>query len=128
LSDLLIDSFYIGKHLFVNQDLILSDEENSGYLEMILTDKLSFYRLQKKVFNAQYNKENPHGWFSNQKAIFYLLLDGKHHKITKKKNFLACFPDDKVQIKKYLKDHSLKWKKMTKIQFAQLLKFCNDQI
>lgn len=128
LSDLLVDSFRIEEHLFINRKLILSDDENGTYLEKIFTDKLSFYQLQKTVFNASFNNENPHGWFSNQKDVFYLLLNEGVHKITKPKQFLSCFPNHKTQIKKYMKTNKLKWKKMTKRQFSQLLKFCNDQI
>ena len=128
LSNLLIDSFRIGQHVFVNWSLILPEINQSGYLEEIFIDKLSFYRLQKKVFNVAHNKERPHGWFSLQKDVFYLLLDSRTFKITNKNQFLACFPNHHKQIKKYLKDHALRWRKMSKNQFSQFLKFCNDQL
>ncbi len=128
LSDLLIDSFYIEIDLFVNRILVLPEKENGGYLEKVFVDKLPFYRLQKKVFNSTYSKDTPYGKFTNQKPVFYLLKDGKQYKIIKKKEFLACFPEHKVPIKKYLKTHSINWKKITKTQLYQLLKFCNDQI
>ncbi len=128
LSDLLLDSFQIEEHLFVNQKLVLTEVGRSVYLERIFVGKLSFYRVQRKGFIATHNKDNPNGRFSNQKTIFYLLLDGKSYKISNKKKFLACFPTKKTQIKKYMKTHSLNWKKMTKTQFAELLKFCNDQL
>lgn len=128
LSDLLIDSFLLEDHLFVNRNLLLPGKENNGYLEKIFIDQLSFYRLQRKLFTAIYNKSTPHGQFQNKKDIYYLLLGGKYYKVTKRKEFLACFPNEKKQIKKYIKDHSLHWKKMTKVQLYHLLKFCNDQI
>lgn len=127
LSDLLIDSFYIEEHLFVNRGLILPEKENSGYLEKIFEEKLSFFRLQKKVFVSR-SDSKAYGRFSTLKDVFYLLSGDKHHKITKKKDFLDCFPEHKSQLKKYMKNHSLKWKKMTNIQFTKLLKFCHDQI
>ena len=127
LSELLVDSFQIEEHLFVNRGLILPEKENIGYLEKIFVEKLSFFRLQKKVFGSLSNNK-PYGAFSNQKDVFYLFLGDKHYKVTQKKEFIACFPDGKVQIKKYMKNHSLKWKKMTNNQFAELLKFCDDQI
>lgn len=126
LSELLIDSFLIEERLFVNRELILSDKEN-GYLEKIFEEELSFYRLQKKVFNSPTNSM-PNGQFSNLKDVFYLLGEDKEYKITQKNEFLDCFPEHKSQIKKYMKNNSLKWKKMSANQFANLLKFCNDQI
>jgi len=129
LSTSLVDSFYIRRDLFVNQSLVFPERaQNDGYLEEIFSEKIFFYRFQRKVFDAIYNNDIPNGRFTNQKDIFYLLLDGKSYKITKKKELLACFPNRKGAIKKYMKDQSLRWKKMSKIQFSQLLKFCNDQI
>lgn len=127
LSDLLIDSFYIESNLFVSWDLILSEMKNKGYLEVIFTDQLSFYRLQKKVFESRTNNL-PNGRFSKLKDVFYLLLNDKSYKITQKKELLAHFPNSKIQIKAYMKQNDLKWKKMTKTQLADLLKFCYDQI
>jgi len=127
LSALLVDSFYIEKHLFVNQALILPEKENGGYLEKIFDEELSFFRLQKKVLVAPTNSK-PYGQFTNLKDVFYLFDDDEYHRITQKKEFLARFSDHKSQIKKYMKNHSLKWKKMTNSQFTHLLKFCHDQI
>ncbi len=127
LSDLLIDSFHIEEHLFVNQSLILPEKEDRGYLEKIFEEKLSFFRLQKKVFTSLTNRR-PFGGFSSLKDVFYLIEDDKHYRITKRKDFLACFPDHKSQIKKYMKNHSLKWRKITGIQLYELLKFCHGQI
>lgn len=128
LSKLLVDSFQIDGHLFINQNLILEEKDKSNYLEQIFKDKLAFYRVQKKVFNPVYNANTPYGQYSTQRSDFYLLIDDKQHKISKKKEFLACFPAHKNQIKKYMKDNVPNWKKMTKIQLHNLLKFCNDQI
>jgi len=128
LSHLLVDSFRLSNQLFVNQHIILDKKGNSSYLEQIFTDKLSFYRIQKKVFNANYNSITPYGKYSDLKSVFYLLLNGEQHKITRKKEFFACFPMRKHQINKYMKDNSFIWKEMTSAQFSNLLKFCNDKI
>lgn len=127
LSDLLVDSFYIEEYSFVNQRLILPAEENSGYLEKLFEEDLSFFRRQKKVFVTPTNSK-PYGRFSNLKDVFYLIDEEQPHRITQKNEFLACFPDHKSQINNFMKIHSLKWKKMTNIQFTKLLKFCHDQI
>jgi len=127
LSDLLVDSFQIEEHLFVNRDLILPEKEISSYLEKIYAEKRSFYRIQKKVLNPISNNK-PYGQFIHLKDVFFLLSEKQYHKVTNKKEFWTCFPDHKTTIKKYLKDQSLKWKKMTKNQFSQLLKFCDDQV
>jgi hypothetical protein len=126
LSDLLVDSFLIEEHLFVQRDQILSDKENSGYLEKLFEDQLSFFRFQTKVFGSVSNS-TPYGRFSDLKDVFYLLDGDQLHKITNKKDFLNCFPARKSQIKKYMNNQSLKWKKMTNNQFAQLLQFCHEQ-
>lgn len=126
LSDLLVDSFQIEERVFVNRGLILARNEDGGYLEKIFSEDLSFFRFQKKLFGAL--SSTPYGRYSQQKDVYYLILDGKVYEITQQKEFLDCFPDHKVQIKKYMKDHSLKWKKITDTQFTQLLRFCYDQI
>ena len=126
LSDLLVDSFQIEERVFVNKDLVLAENEEGAYLEKIFSEKLSFFRFQKKLFGSL--SSTPYGRFSQQKDVFYLILDSKAHKITQQKDFLDCFPDHKAPIKKYMKDHSLKWKKITDTQFTHLLRFCYDQI
>jgi hypothetical protein len=126
LSDMLVDSFRIAAQIFVRQNEVLTEKEGSGYLEKIAEHPLSFFRLQRKVFGPI--SGSAYGQFSSQKEVFYLLLGDKQHKITRKKDFLACFPGRKAQIKKYMKTHSLKWKKMTNPQFTHLLKFCYGQI
>ena len=126
LSDVLVDSFQIEGQVFVNRNLVLAENESGGYLEKIFAEKLSFFRFQKKLFGSL--SSTPYGRFSQQKDVFYLILEGTTHKITQQKDFLDCFPDHKAQIKKHMKDHSLKWKKITDTQFTQLLRFCYDQI
>ena len=123
---MLVDSFQIEEHVFINQRLVLTEYENQGYLEKIFDEEFSFFRLQKKVFVGPSNSR-PHGEFNNLKEVFYLLSDASYQKITQKKEFLDCFPDNRSQIKKYMKNHSLKWKRMTNNQLAELLKFCHDQ-
>jgi hypothetical protein len=127
LSDLLVDSFRVEEYLFVNRKLIFPEEESPGYLENIYDDQLSFFRSQKKVFGAL-TSSSPYGRFSSPRDVFYLLMDGKDHVITKNSEFIACFPDHKAEIKKYMKSHSMKWNKMTNAQFTELLNYCHDQI
>ncbi len=129
LSNLLVDSFRLERHLFVNQSLILPEKEKGGgYLELIFADRISLYRLQRKAFTASNNNGQSSGRFSSLKDAFYLFLEDKHFKITKKRELLACFPKHREAINQYLKDHSLHWKKITKPQLSQLLRFCNDQL
>ena len=128
LSDQLVDSFYIAEDLFVNRKLILAEQKQGGFLETIFRDRLAFYRMQNKMFNGSYSREAPNGQFIEQKPIYYLIKDGQQYQFTKKKEFLACFPEHKGLIKKYMKEQSLNWKKITKTQLYQLLRFCNGQI
>ncbi len=127
LSDLLVDSFQIGENLFVNRDFILPEAELSDYLEKYFEDELAFYRLQRMVFGPLSNTR-PYGEYSSLRDVYYLILKGQKYKITGKKEFLDYFPRHKAKIKKYMKTHSMRWKKMNKIQFVQLLKYCNDRI
>lgn len=123
-SELLVDSFQIAGHLFVNQSLILPEEKDKGYLEKIFESQLSFFRLRRKVLSAPSNSQ-PYGKFSSLKDVFYLLIDGQVHKVTKRRDFLACFPEHKPQVKKYMKKHFPRWKKIKNPQFVELLKFCH---
>lgn len=128
LSELLVDSFRIEEHRFVNRGLVLSGEEAGGYLEILFAeDELAFSRFQKKVLSPISNSK-PYGEFRDMKDVFYLSIDGQLHEITKRRDFLACFPAHKQQIKKYMKQHTRRWKKITDAQFAQLLKFCHAQL
>lgn len=127
VSELLVDSFRIGAHSFVNQSLILPGEEDGGYLEKIFEEQLSLFRFSKKVLSAP-SGSNPNGQFRGLKEVFYLLKGGQLHRITKRSDFWACFPEHKSRIKKYMKKNTPRWKKITDPQFVGLLKFCHDQI
>lgn len=128
LSDLLVDSFLLDERLFVDQDLVVADAESvKGYLEQIYSAQLSFFRFQKKIAVTPSNSK-PYGGYSKVRDVYYLIMDSEQHKITQMKDFLACFPDHKSQIRKYMKEHSLRWNKMNNTQFTNLLKFCHDQI
>ena len=126
LSDLLVDSFQISGHLFVNNKLALSTDNEIGYVEKIHENEAAFYRFQKKVLAAPSNGK-PYGQFSRIKDVFYLITPDEQFKISQKNDFLNCFPDHKTAIKKHLKDQSLRWKTMSNAQFTQLLEFCYAQ-
>lgn len=127
VSPLLADSFRIGARRFVSQRLILPGQEESGYLEKIYEAELAFYRYQKKVLSAPSNSK-PFGQYRGLKDVFYLSVDGQIHKVAKRRDFLACFPNHQSRIKKYMKQHTRRWKKITTPQFIQLLKFCHAQL
>ncbi len=127
VSPLLLDSFRIGKHRFINYRLIAPGQDEVRYLEKIFEGELAFYRYQKKVLTAP-SSSTPYGKYSGLRDVYYLLRGGQAYRVTKRRDFLACFPEHKSQVKKYMKKHLPRWKKMTGPQFVELLKFCYDQI
>jgi len=127
VSPLLLDSFRIGAHRFVNQRLVLPGTETPGYLEKIFEAELAFYRYQQKVLTAP-SSSKPDGKYTSLKDDFYLLREGQVHHIARRKDFLSAFPDHKSQVRKYMKQQLPGWKKITDAQFVQLLKFCHAKL
>lgn len=128
LNNAFIDSLMInGTRMFINfhqqQEPFLS-----GYYEKIYDGQFSFYIKYSKFFVNEYNTANPFGKYTDQKRKMFLVQEGSAIELNSKKSFLNYFSNDKKEIKRYFKQHKIRYKKINNIQLYNLLAYCEQFI
>lgn len=116
-------SFSIGDHHFINagkQDMHPSLE---GYMEVIFSGKLIYIAEHSKMFVANYSENNAFGSISGQNTDYYLLAQGRLHKIYSKRSLYKVFPDEKRQIRQYLRKENIKFRKAGRPELKRLMNY-----
>lgn len=125
LNDDFVTSFIIGEHYFINSaQLLLAG--NSGYFELVFEGKHTLLIKHHKTFISEFNQNAPLGRFSDLNSVKYIYCDGLLNKIPSTKSLLTYFKPFRKEIKKYMKQEKIKYKKATNFELYQLLKYCNE--
>lgn len=124
----LVDSFRINRHLFVNERHITAPEVAKRFFKKIYAGNLGFYRKEIKLFQPVFSRIHPNGKYSDTEISYLLVKDSQLHDIHSKRDFLKCYPGQEREIKQYMKQQSIKFKKASDDQFYNLLKFCDEII
>lgn len=97
---------------------ISGDLKNGYYLQLIkeeditlLAKTLCIHRSSKRIFE--------------KRTYYYLLYNGKHYSVSKKKDFVRVFPQFKKEINKYTKELKLKFNKNSSVaSLKELAAYC----
>ncbi len=126
LSNILIDSFLLNSHLFVNTQR-LSFESNYTYLMEVNKGNYHMFIGYKKDFINRYSESNPYGSYSSIKHDLFVETDNELHKITSKKTFLNISPSIRKSISSYLRQNKIKIpRKATPEQLKLLMDYYNQ--
>lgn len=123
-----VDSFYLENRLFVN---LLNLKESTipyRYFEKIYSGKHLLLRKYKKRFEDSYDIKNPHGKFSPQKKILFILNNGALTRVNTKSEFLSFYNTEKKKVRKYMRQNKLRIKKASNPELIKLMTFCNEFI
>ncbi len=125
LNDDFVTSFIIGEHYFINSSqLLLAD--NSGYFELVFEGEHTLLIKHHKSFISEFSQNAPLGRFSDLNSIKYIYCDGMLYKIPNIKSFLMYFKPFRKEIKKYMKQEKIKYKKANNFELHHFLKYCNE--
>lgn len=122
----LVDSFRMGSHLFINTANITDEKSGSFFLKQLYDGSPGFYQKNLKLFYPNYTQVNPFGKFGDAEVSYFLVREGKVHEVKNKKAFLEYFGSQKREVRKFMKQNGIRFKKASDAQFYNLLKYCDE--
>jgi hypothetical protein len=121
-----IKSFSLHGRFFVNIDDLIKNDKAKGFYELIYQGDFLFVREYKKVFVSTFSDKYPYGKYSDTKTTNFLFLEGEKFKISKRKDLYNLFPQHKVLIKKFMKEHKIKLRKSNNNKLNILMQYCDE--
>jgi len=121
-----VDAFYLGKHHFVNGAKNFPDSKFPGFVEKVYSGNFDIVIRYQKSFISNYTANTPNGFYSGTKSEIYIFKEGKLNKLPTKKALLEYFPDQKKEIKKFIRKNNIKYKQANTIQLNKLFTYCDD--
>ena len=126
LNNNFIDSFDTGDHHFINLNAMPFNDELSGFAELIYQGQLIFLVKHTKEFITRYSQSNPYGAYSKLYSIYYIYENDELTRLSTRRTFLNYFEPFRKEIKKYMRQHSITYKKATNAQLYELIKYCDE--
>jgi len=126
LNNNFIESFDIKDHHFINLNTMSFNAELSGFAELIYQDQLIFLVKHTKEFLPQFSQSNPYGAYSKLSSNYYIYKNDKLTRLNSKKAFLNYFEPFRKDIKKYMRQNNIKYKKASSTQLYNLIKYCDE--
>lgn len=127
LNNNFIDSFESDGRQFINVKTKPFGDELSGYVELIYDSQIIFLVKHSKEFLNRYSQSNPYGAYSKLYSVYYIYGNEILTRVSTKGSFLNYFASFKKEIKKFLRQHNIKYKKATNNQLYQLIKYCDEK-
>ena len=125
LHPVMIDSFRLGNHLFINPSNFLTGFVPSGFYEKISDGKVLYLKKHSKHYLQIYDASN-RGKYSSRITNNYLLdRNGTLIPVNNRQSFLKYFAPYKKAIKSYLHDEGISFKKAGNPEIIRLMSFCN---
>ena len=122
-----VDSFEMIERKFLNLSLIEQNLPNaSGFVEKIYNNDYSVIKTYKKYHLKQISQENPHGVYSSLKTFTYIIDNEGFHDISRKRDLLRHFKYCKRDIKNFLRDENIKYKKADNADLKKLFAYCDE--
>ncbi len=126
-AESLVDSFLLGRHLFVREAIAYQDEQLTGFVEKVYDSNIDFYQKHTKLFLSSTSSTKPFGAFSEGGNTLFALSEKGKQKIISLNSFVDIWGlDHKKAIKNYVKEHNIQPTKANKEQLLKLLKYCDE--
>ena len=126
LSDNYIKAFDIEGLFFVNISYFLDNTKLQGFYELIYSGDIHFVRSYEKEFLATYSSRYPRGKYSETKSSNFIILNEEKYKIKSKGDLFKLFPLGKQEIKKFIAQNKIKFRKASNKDFNKLMQYCDE--
>lgn len=126
LDNLLVDSLNINGHMLISMNLMDSIDIDRNFVEVINAGELNYCIGYYKDYIRMYSTMNPYGKYSDLKKNKYLVLDNELYRVNRRRHFLRLFPENKKDIRRYLRKQDIRYKKATISQIETLMQYCNE--
>ncbi len=123
-----VDSFTIGNHLFINPAAFIDNFQGSGYYEKVSSGNIMFVKKYRKAYIRIYDNQN-RGKYSPQQNTCYLLdSKGKLTQIKSRQSFVRAFPLNRQDIRHYLNENKINFRKSSNSSLRELMNFSNSLV
>jgi len=126
LNDNYIKYFSLHEKHFVNISNHLNNKSIKGFYELIYDGTFVFVKSFEKEFLGTYSNRYPNGKYSETIIEKYIIKDNIKFKIKNKKSIFRVFPEQKFEIKKFMKDNKIKLRKASNTSLNNLMRYCDE--
>lgn len=125
LNTAFVDSVHLGGLKLVNTNELIGKDTLKNFVEVIYDNGFKFVSSHEKNFIGTYNNLTPYGSFSDANTTYYILQNNQLSEIGNKRDLFRYFESDKKEIKEFLRENDIKFRKATRRELKQLMDFCN---
>lgn len=126
LNDNYIKDFLIDDKHFVNISKHLNNKSVKGFYELVYNGEFVFIKSYKKEFLGVYSNRYPNGKYSKTNAESFIIKNNNKYTIKNKKSIFSVFPEQKQEIKIYMKDNKIKLRKASNKSINNLMHYCDE--
>jgi len=126
LNNEFIDSFYFGKHYFINGAKYMPESKFRGFVEQVYCGSFTLLINHQKSFISRYTADTPNGLYSSTKSTNYILNNGKLKKLPTKKSLFEYFSPHKKEIKNFMRKNKIRYKKADYNNLYKLIEYCDN--
>lgn len=98
-----------------------------GYYQQLYTGKIKVYAKRKKIYKEEIDKDRTS---VKRKVIprnsYYIWKDGSYHTVRNKGTVLGVLEDKKREMKKYMKENNLKYRKNPDLVLKKIASFYDE--
>ncbi|RLD64705.1 MAG: hypothetical protein DRI95_10310 [Bacteroidetes bacterium] len=125
LNSSLVDSFYLGHHIFINMNQQKENSNQKGYFEKINSGNDILLKKYTKTIISLYDDYNPNGKYSSQKYTYFIYNHKDFVKVSSKKAFLKFYETYRKEIGKFMKQNEIVYKSASNEELIKLMTFCH---
>lgn len=121
-----VKSFDIGYYHFVNAGNQALHPSLNSYVEVIYDGGIKYLAEHSKMFVASYTVNSPQGSISGQNTDYMLIHKEQLHKISSRRSLYKLFPENKKQIRQYLRKQKIKFKRADREEIIKVMKYLDS--
>ncbi len=122
----MIDSLRFDDHFFVNLQKVNSLIQTKGFYEVVFAGDLLYVMKHSKQFVRNYNAINPYGAYTKQVSVLYIIQNNKLTACPAKKNFLHYFESHKKEIRQFMRQQHIQFRKAEKNDLKVLCRYADE--
>lgn len=126
LNPKMLDAFSIGGHEFINANHYFNSSDFSGFYTLVYEGNFAFLIKYEKEFRPIYDTQTPNGSYNEMSLEYFVLEEGKLENITKKKALLSYFSIQKKEIKSFMREYKIQYKKASIFSLNKLMRYCDS--
>ncbi len=123
LNNSLIDSFSIRERLFINTRFLANEDSLNGFMEIMHRNGFSLYAFIRKIFKDDYTRSTPFGRYQQLRPVYFFMQAGEGKIITSRKEFLRIFGNNQREIKRYMRQQNIKFKKASSRELSKIITY-----